>query len=318
MRKRLSPLGVGLLTLLGSAPALAATPSLVGPDWLSDRVAESDIAVLDVRSAIDDGDRIAFADGHIPGAVDAGYTRHPWRVEQDGVVGKLPPVDELETLIGSLGVDNDDTVVVVPAGTGPTDFGSAARIYWTFKTLGHDDVTILNGGYQGWVAAEGSVATGPVSPESTDYSADLRESMLVTTEAIENADTRGLQLVDARPSDYFKGESKHPEATAAGTIPDAVNVEHQRFFNEGDVWRFDESSVSGILDGITLDADRRPVSFCNTGHWASTTWFALSEIQGVDNVGLYDGSMVEWTADESHPVAVAKQGLARILEFFGG
>ncbi|RZU98319.1 sulfurtransferase [Spiribacter vilamensis] len=318
MHKQLSSLGVGLLTLLGSASALAATPPLVGPDWLSDRVENSDIAVLDVRSAIDDGDKIAFADGHIPGAVDAGYTSHPWRATQDDVVGKLPPVDELETLIGSLGVENGDTVVVVPAGTGPTDFGSAARIYWTFKTLGHDDVTILNGGYQGWVASGESVATGLVSPEQTSFSADLRQSMLVSTDAIENADTRGLQLVDARPSDYFKGETKHPEAAAAGTIPDAVNLEHQRFFSNDDVWRFDESSVSSIVDGITLDADRRPVSFCNTGHWASTTWFALSEIEGVDNVGLYDGSMVEWTANESRPVAVAKRGLARILEFFGG
>ena len=318
MRKRLFPLGVGLLTLLGSAPALAATPSLVDPDWLSDRVTDSDIAVLDVRSPIDGGDSVAFADGHIPGAVDAGYTRHPWRVAQDGVVGKLPPVDELETLIGTLGVANDDTVVVVPAGTGPTDFGSAARIYWTFKVLGHEDVAILNGGYQGWVTADGAVATGPVSPEPTAFSADLREAMLVTTEAVENADTRGLQLVDARPSGFFKGESKHPEAGTAGTIPNAVNIEHQRFFNGDDVWRFDESSVSGILGGVALDESRRPVSFCNTGHWASTTWFALSEIQGVDNVGLYDGSMVEWTADESRPVAVAKRGLARILEFFGG
>lgn len=318
MHRYLSPLGVGLLTLLGSAPALAGTPSLVGPDWLSDRVTDSDIAVLDVRSAIDNGDRVAFADGHIPGSVDAGYTNHPWRATQDDIVGKLPPVDELESLIGSLGVENGDTVVIVPAGTGPTDFGSAARIYWTFKTLGHDDVTILNGGYQGWVAAGESVKTGAASPEPASFSADLRESMLVTTEAVENAETRGLQLVDARPSDYFKGDNKHPEAEAAGTIPDAINVEHQRFFSNDDVWRFDQSGVNSIVDDISLDADRRPVSFCNTGHWASTTWFALSEIQGVDNVGLYDGSMVEWTADESHPVAVAKQGLARILEFFGG
>jgi thiosulfate/3-mercaptopyruvate sulfurtransferase len=37
------------------------------------------------------------------------------------------------------------------------------------------------------------------------------------------------------------------------------------------------------------------VSFCNTGHWAATNWFALSEVAGQKNVKLYAGSMVEWT-----------------------
>ncbi|MCS4502634.1 sulfurtransferase [Arhodomonas aquaeolei] len=310
--------GVALAVLLAGGVAAAAVPPLVGPDWLAGHRGDADVAVLDVRSPIDGGDEVAFADGHIPGSVDAGYTSHPWRVTKDGVVGKLPPVGELESLVGGLGVDNGDTVVIVPAGTGPTDFGSAARVYWTFRVLGHDRVTILNGGYRGWVAAGNEVATGTVSPQPGDFDADFREGMVVSTRDVENAETRGIQLVDARPSDYFKGDKKHPEARVAGTIPDAVNIQHQRFLSGGDVWRFDQDRVDAVLGDVSLDGDRRPVSFCNTGHWASTTWFALSEVRGEDNVGLYDGSMVEWTADESHPVQVAKQGLARILDFFGG
>ncbi|WP_440995686.1 sulfurtransferase [Arhodomonas sp. SL1] len=305
--------------LLPAGVAMAGgVPPLVDSDWLAERHGDADIAVLDVRSPIDEGDAVAFTEGHIPGSVDAGYTERAWRVEDDGVVGMLPPVGELESLVGRLGVDNDDTVVVVPAGTGPTDFGSAARVYWTFRVLGHDRVTILNGGYHGWVEAGHEVATGEVAPKPVEFEADFREEMVVSSADVENAEARGLQLIDARPAAFFEGEEKHPAARVAGTIPDSVNVEHQAFLSGGEVWRFDASAVDPVLSGVELDGDRRPVSFCNTGHWASTTWFALSEIGGHHDVALYDGSMVEWTAAENRPVQVAKQGLAKILDFFGG
>ena len=68
----------------------------------------------------------------------------------DGIKGQLPPVKEIELLIGGLGINNKKHVIVVYGGVNSTDFGSAARVYWTFKTLGHDEVSILNGGYKAW------------------------------------------------------------------------------------------------------------------------------------------------------------------------
>jgi len=146
MAIRLTTLGVAVATALAAQAASASVPPLVDTDWLADRLQDDNLAIVDVRSPIDNGDEVAFSDGHVPGAADAGYADTAWRAERDGVIGQLPPIESLEGLIGTLGVDNADTVVVVPAGTGPTDFGSAARVYWTFKALGHDAVTILNGG----------------------------------------------------------------------------------------------------------------------------------------------------------------------------
>jgi thiosulfate/3-mercaptopyruvate sulfurtransferase len=54
----------------------------------------------------------------------------------------------------------------------------------------------------------------------------------------------------------------------------------------------------------SLVADDKPViSYCNTGHWASTNWFVLSEVLGKKNVRIYDGSMVEWSAKPALPIA---------------
>src|SRR3546814_3005161 len=78
-------------------------------------------------------------------AVYSNYLRSGWRTEMDGVPAQLPRQETLEALIGELGIANDSHVVVVSAGTDALDISSAARVYWTFKVIGHDRVSILDG-----------------------------------------------------------------------------------------------------------------------------------------------------------------------------
>ena len=59
------------------------------------------------------------------------------------------------------------------------------------------------------------------------------------------------------------------------------------------------------------------VSYCNTGHWAATAWFVLSVVLGRPDVRLYDGSMVEWTADARRPVAGSRTRLDDLKKALG-
>ena len=115
--------------------AETVTP-LVSTGWLKQHLKDPDVFVLDVRSAIDGGGAEAFVKGHIPGAIHSDYDKAGWRVTRGGVPFMLPTLPELEKLIGELGIDEDTHVVVVPAGVHYTDFGSAARTYWTLKVAG--------------------------------------------------------------------------------------------------------------------------------------------------------------------------------------
>nr|WP_255775086.1 rhodanese-like domain-containing protein [Halomonas alkalisoli] len=63
-----------------------------------------------------------------------------------------------------------------------------------------------------------------------------------------------------------------------------------------------------------MDRNARTITFCNTGHWAATDWFVLSEVAGFDNVAMYDGSMAAWTISDSRPVQLARRGLERLQE----
>ncbi|PPK53355.1 sulfurtransferase [Marinobacter persicus] len=295
------------------------TPPLVDAAWLNTNLDRPDLVVLDVRSGIDNGgDRSSFRNAHIPGSIYSSYTGDGWRESRDGVTGLLPPVASLERLIGGLGIGNDDTVVVVPAGTGVTDFGSAARVYWTFRVLGHDDVTILNGGFAGWRAAGFDVASGQAEHRAfADFRGVLQPELLASLEEVQQARDTQAQLVDARPADYFRGETKSPAAKGPGTIPGSRNLPHSDFLGQQNaVWYLNADQIRERVNRAELDADTRTIAFCNTGHWAATDWFVLSELAGFKEVALYDGSMAEWSNDPERPLQVAKKGLGKLMDLF--
>ena len=64
----------------------------------------------------------------------------------------------------------------------------------------------------------------------------------------------------------------------------------------------DAITVAQLVKEAGIESTEGEIAYCNTGHWATVAWFALSEVLGHENVKNYDGSMVEWTADPSRPL----------------
>ena len=154
---RLTALATAAAAVLAlAAPALAerlTDQPLVDSAWLQSHLGNESLVILDVRDAVEKV--YAYDAAHIPGAIKAPYSTSGWREELQGVPGQFPGVEKAAALVGSFGVDNDEHVVIVPNGTDSSEFGAATRIYWTFKVLGHDAVSILDGGARAWEAADG-------------------------------------------------------------------------------------------------------------------------------------------------------------------
>jgi thiosulfate/3-mercaptopyruvate sulfurtransferase len=278
----------GAALLAAPAEAGDAWSKLVDPAGLVALEETVDPVVLDIR-AIE-----AFAKGHIPGAVNAPYTQ--WRGPTDNP-GALPSEALLSVLVGESGIDETTPVVVVHQGADASDFGAAARVYWTLKSLGVERIAILNGGLNAWTAAGRPLSTEPVRPEPTIFEARLSDEWRASAEDIEAAiETGDARLVDARPTGFFEGRLWHAAATRPGTLPTAENFTHDAWFVDGGPLVVDAERARAIAESAGLADGATLVSFCNTGHWAATNWFALSELAGVEGVTLYPESMVEWTA----------------------
>ena len=300
MRKIFAPFAVAL-SLIFAAPAMTADAQpLVGPAWLSAHLHDAGLIVLDIRSAIDGSTPESFAQGHIPGAVHSDYDKAGWRVERNGVPFMVPTKPELEKLIGDLGIDETSRVVVVPAGVNVLDFGSAARTYWTLKYSGVASVSILDGGLAAWKAAGYALETGAHAPSPTIFTAAIDNSIRARVPDVEKIEqSGGATLVDARPASFFLGKEKAPAAQVYGHIPGAINIDSAEFYDPATNRLKPRAVLAAIAHELPGGAT---VSYCNTGHWASTDWFVLHEVLGQSQARLYAGSMVEWTSNASRPV----------------
>lgn len=289
-----------------AAPARAegATP-LVSAEWLARHHDDASLVVLDVRSAIDGGGSEAYARAHIPGSVHSDYDKGGWRVTRNGIPFQLPTTAELEELIGELGIDEDSHVVVVPAGVHATDFGAAARVYWTLKVAGLGRVSILDGGFAAWKAdAANPVESGVKVPSPKIFTATIDKRLIAEAGDVERVERLGgATLVDARPASFFAGREKAPAAKAYGHIAGAINVDNASFYDAAS----NRLKPAAELGAIAARVPAGPaISYCNTGHWAATDWFVLSELLGRRDVRLYYGSMVDWTANADRPIVSAR------------
>ena len=302
MRHAFAVLAFFLLVLQAQA-AGAATP-LVDAAWMQANAGTPGLVVLDIRNKLGKGSKESYLAGHIPGAVYSDYLADGWRTTVDGVPGQLPPVADLEKLIGALGIGNGSHVVVVAGGVSALDMGSATRVYWTFKVLGHDAVSVLDGGWKAYAADPANpVETGGNAPTPASFTASFRPEMIADRGDVQAAMAEGVPLIDMRPPAQYRGEKTHPAAKRKGTIPGAVNLPESSITTDGG--RFvGAAEVAALLEAAGVGQEGEQISFCNTGHWASLGWFANSEILGNKQVKLYDGSMVEWSGIEELPIEV--------------
>lgn len=296
----IAALGFAAMGSTVQAERLTDAP-LVDAAWLQQHLGNDSLVVLDVRDAVDNV--VPYTVGHIPGSISAPYSSAGWRQELQGVPGQFPGEDVAAKLIGDLGISNDDHVVIVPQGTDASEFGAATRIYWTFKVLGHDAVSILNGGARAWTSANGELTAEATTLQPTTFNAQFRQDLLASTADVQAALADGTALIDGRPAAQYRGEAKSPVVRVAGTIPGSVNLENGLLYSADNASFANADVVAQFASGLGVDADEKNIVFCNTGHWASIVWFGLSEVQGNKNTRMYDGSMAEWAADESRPVA---------------
>lgn len=290
MMIRLAALLVGLSALLPFTASAATSAPLLSAAELKPLLEQAEVRVLDIRTPQD------YAAGHIPGAVNTPYSAYRGPADN---AGALRDENELTELLRGAGIDQDTQVIVAHAGSDQTDFGAAARVYWTLKVGGLSRLSVLDGGTQGWSAAGGSLETAvpDITPSTFSYHYD--QDQIVHTAELAKAVEAGQApvLLDARPVAFFNGEQRVDAAARYGTLPGARDLEYASFFDANGTTLKPVAELRAIAQQAGV-ADAPTVSFCNTGHWAATNWFVLSEMAGNEQVRLYPESVVEWSTTD--------------------
>jgi len=240
--------------------------------------------LLDVRWSLAKDGRVAYAAGHLPGAVFADLDEDLCGAPGDGGRHPLPEPAALEAALRRLGVSGGRPVVVYDGG-GPNPSGAAARAWWTLRWAGVEDVRVLDGGFAAWVAA-GRATTADV-PEPVPGDVDVRPGGMPVWTADEAADP-GNVLLDARIAQRYRGEIE-PVDPVAGHIPGALNLPAAGTVDE-----------HGFLRAVEVEGERIG-AYCGSGVTAAQLVLALYE-QGTP-AALYVGSWSHWITDPGRTVA---------------
>ena len=280
--------GTAAIAFSVSTQAATLTP-VIDSFTLTDLLDNNEVKVLEIRS-----DEKDYLKQHIPSSVYIPYGEFRGPKQNPG---KLPELNKLAAALGSKGIDTNDSVVIVHDGVTTTDFGAAARVYWTLKSVGFDSLAILNGGFRayqkdGFELASGQTVVSPVAPQLVFNSTWYADTAEVEKQVAGEGSAR---LLDARLDDFYAGKAWHDAAARPGILPGADQFAFEAFFDKNTPLLKHADEVQSIVADNGLNQPGT-VSYCNTGHWAATNWFVLSEVAKVDDVKLYAESMVEWSA----------------------
>lgn len=277
------------------------SPYVVTPEWLAAHLTDPDLAILDGSWHLPPENRDAaaeFAQRHIPGAEF--FDINTVADTASGLPHMLPSDALFASEVSGLGIGNGSRVVVYDT----KGLFSAARVWWTFRVMGHDNVAVLDGGLPAWLAAGHPVEAGRSRPKPLRTFTVHRNSAMVRSQS----DVRGListasaQLVDARPAPRFTGEQPEPRpGLTQGHIPGARNVPFTQLLNPDGTLK-SEPDLRAALEAAGVDAAKPVVASCGSGVTASMVALALA-LLGRPDTAVYDGSWAEWGRDASNPVA---------------
>lgn len=300
--------------LLARAEAAGSVPGpLVAPQWLNEHL--KDVVVIDLRDdlkpmtaepkfktdAATGKKSLVETGGHIPGAISVDFTkiRETRAVEGMSLTAMLPTKEYFEKIMQDAGLDKGAAIVIAPVGQNIESLDMATRLFFQLKYFGEDNVAVLNGGTNGWIAAGFAVSTDATAPKKGNWVATAeRKEILATTDDVKRAVSDGkTQLLDARPVAQYYGLAKSPVVLAAGHVSGARSLPSETVSRPVDgAQRFMTAEAYRVLfkqQGI--DPSNATIAYCNTGHYASGGWFIAHEILGNKNARMYAGSMNEWT-----------------------
>lgn len=274
---------------------------LIEPTALAKIISDEGVVVFDCRHQLTDPSygREQFLLGHLPGAIFASIDDHLSGIPT-GENGRhpLPPVNDLRLFLEKNGVGNSTTVVCYDDAGGVY----ASRLWWLLRWLGHDRVSVLNGGIQGWISLGQQLEIIERAPRPRQtFEIDLNDVHVDANYILGKLESEDLVIVDARANDRFRGKNETIDPVA-GHIPGAINRFFKANLDESGQIKTGTTLRQEFVDLIGSENVTNVVHQCGSGVSACHNLLAM-EVAGLIGSKLYPGSWSEWISDRSRPVS---------------
>ena len=291
------------------------TELLVDPAWLESRLGDPAVRVFDCTltrvpqpsgASLWQSEREAWEAEHIPGAFYL-HMVDDLSAPKGTVPYGLPEAEAVACLLSSFGVTADATIVLYGNG------GQSVvhRVWWVLTASSVSDVRVLDGGWQRWRAEGRPVESGVpnLPPATAKYPCRPRPELVVERDDVaDSLHYPDTCLIHSLSAEQFAGTGGQVYRRA-GRIPGSINIPASSLLDpETACFRpIDELRAAFAAAGV--DRAETTIPYCGGGIAATTVFLGL-RIAGYENVRLYDGSLLDWTADPNAPMVIDADGTA--------
>jgi thiosulfate/3-mercaptopyruvate sulfurtransferase len=283
-----------------SAPA----PALVSTDWLARHLGRPEVVVVDGSMYLPTSGRdpaAEYAAGHIPGAVF--FDVEASSDASSPLPHMLPAPSAFAGRMSGLGI-GDDHHVVVYDGSGVNL--SAPRVWWMFRVMGHERVSLLDGGIGKWRREGRPLETGVACRGRARFTARPVPGAVRDLAAVRTALEHGTeQVVDLRSAGRFAGSEPEPRpGLRGGHMPGSRNLPFHELVGPGGTL-LPAEELRHRIAAAGIDPSRPVVATCGSGVSACALVFAL-HLLGYGGAALYDGAWTEWAGRSDTEVATGE------------
>ena len=272
--------------------------SLVDANWLEGKTCDDNLIVLEVHK----GKKI-YELAHIPCSIYTNFYTNGWRENRGKAYLLLPSVTKLVKVVEDHGISNKDRVIIASSGKGKYGVAESAAIYYTLKYLGHNNVSILDGGIPAWTNDwNRDTETGFEEHKRGHFVPNINNDIYADKDDVLLYLNQKKQLIDARSSDKYLGINSSSDSMRKGTIPGAINIPNTWLLKNNTLYFHNKNNLKKIFDFSKIKSNEPMISFCDAGLESALIWFISSEILENPKAQLYESSLAEWSIDTSLPM----------------
>lgn len=263
--------------------------AIVSTKWLNENLNKENLIVLNASQKDNkSGLKTDFEKVQIKGSIFFDL-KNIFSDKESDLPNMLPSPQGFESEARKLGIHKNSKIVVYDN----IGIFSSPRVWWMFKVMGHDNVSVLNGGLPKWKNEGYEIESFQNNLNGQgDFEVRYKPEMVKSMKFIKNnLKKENAILIDARSEDRFNGIATEPrEDLRSGHIPKSINIPFQKVLDDR-IYK-SRTELSKLFKDMCIDD--RPLTFtCGSGLTACIVLLA-SELIMKNHKSIYDGSWTEW------------------------